>query len=118
MFVQTMHMLKHKLAIVIGAASLMACSTSFTPATPTQTDADRVAAKYPGSTLADLQEGKRLFEANCDNCHKLKNPAKHTETHWKKTVPRMAGKANKHGEAIDAKTQELITRYLVAMAKQ
>jgi cytochrome c5 len=111
-------MLKIKLAALVGATALVACSASFVPATPTQADADRLTAKYPGATLADLQEGKRLFEANCDNCHKLKNPAKHTEAHWKKTVPRMAGKANKHGEAIDAKTQELITRYLVAMAKQ
>jgi cytochrome c5 len=107
-----------RIAALVAATALVACSASFTPATPTQADADRMASKYPGSTLADLAEGKRLFEANCDNCHKLKNPAKHTEAHWKKTVPRMAGKANKHGESIDAKTQELITRYLVAMAKQ
>jgi len=113
-----MSMLKVQLAALMASVVLVACSASFTPATPTQADADRIASKYPGATLADLQEGKRLFEANCDNCHKLKNPAKKTESHWKKTVPRMAGKANKHGEAIDAKTQDLITRYLVAMARQ
>jgi cytochrome c2 len=90
---------------------------SFKLATPAQSDVDRVAGKYPGYTLADLNQGEALFQTTCNRCHKLKNPTSRNEKKWNSIVPKMIGKLNKkQGKVvIDDKQQELILRYLVTM---
>ena len=47
--------------IIIFVTLLFACSSAVKLATPQQSDVDRVAAKYPGYSLASLNEGKFLF---------------------------------------------------------
>ncbi len=93
-----------------------ACSVKLIP--PSQGDVDRVSAKYPGYTLAALNDGKALFEQTCSRCHRLKNPASGNEDKWKEIVPKMIGKLNKKEgkEVIDSKQQESILQYLVTMS--
>ena len=87
--------------------------------TPIQADADRAVPKYPGYTLADLNEGKSLYESTCNRCHGLKNPRSRDEEKWKKIVPKMIARLTKKEgkEVIDAKQQESILRYLVTMSE-
>lgn len=98
------------LAIVLFAA----CTSGKRVASVSLTEADagRAAAKFPGATLASLNEGKQHYEENCGKCHGLKRPGDFTEAEWRKEVPPMAGKAN-----IDKKREELILQYVVTMAK-
>lgn len=83
---------------------------------PTQADADRVASKYSGYTLAELRTGKADYEKYCITCHGLKKPEKFTELQWNVIVPEMVKKANKREKVVDEETQESILRYLVTMS--
>ncbi len=76
----------------------------------TDSDALRASAKFPGATMASLQNGKMLYEEKCSTCHGLKNPAAYNEEEWRKHVRRMAPKAK-----IDKPTEELILQYVVTM---
>lgn len=115
-------MKKKSLLAAVGVAILVACGTaknSGSPkveAMPTQGDVDRVQSKFPGYTLDELYQGKQLFEANCNLCHKLKKPASEPESEWREIVPRMVKKVNnKEGHHIDEAGQEKILRYVITM---
>lgn len=86
--------------------------------TTTEADAKRGAEKYPGYTLAMLNEDKKIYEEKCSNCHGLKNPKKKAAEKWPGTVKRMAAKAEKNSKKRMTETdQEAITRYLVVMSQ-
>jgi cytochrome c5 len=97
-----------KLAVLFILAALVACSKMLTP---TQSDADRAAAKFPGLTLAELNEGKTLYADNCAKCHSLKKPKSRNEEGWRKIVPPMAKKAK-----ITADHEDKILKYVVTMS--
>ena len=109
------------LLAALGIAILVACGTAKNSSPkvetlPTQGDVDRVQTKFPGYTLTDLNEGKQLFEANCNLCHGLKKPASRTEEEWKTIVPRMVKKVNnKEGHSVSADGEEKILRYVITM---
>lgn len=84
---------------------------------PTQADAERMRSKFPEYTLADINEGKKLYEANCGNCHGLKDPTKKTADKWEHEVPKMAAKINKKEVKLTDAQQELILKYLVTFSK-
>lgn len=92
---------------------LVACSAKLL--NPTQADADRMQSQYPGYSLAELSEGKMLYEQHCGNCHKLHNPKSHNEAQWQEIVPEMAKKVNKNGPVLDATGEEKILRYVITM---
>jgi len=94
--------------IVITALFFAACGTTLKLAVPAESDATRAAAKFPGTTLADLNKGKAAYDANCGKCHGLKDPVRYSEEKWKKVNPRMAKKAG-----VDAATEELILKYVL-----
>lgn len=102
------------LALLVTLFLLVGCAT-YKAVAPTQMDVERVSVKYPNLTLAELNQGKQLFETHCGNCHGLKNPASRSEEKWQKIVPRMAEKVNKKGEVLDARGQELILQFVVTM---
>jgi cytochrome c5 len=113
----------NKKSLLAGAciAILVACgtaknSTAKVEALPSQGDVDRVQTKFPGYTLDELYQGKKLFEANCNLCHKLKKPTSEPEDEWRTIVPRMVKKVNgKEGHSIDATGEEKILRYVITM---
>jgi hypothetical protein len=92
-------------------AILLFSACSVTLLSPVQSDVDRGAAKFPGLSLADLQQGKSLYEANCGKCHGLKKPESRDEAAWREIMPPMAKKAK-----INDKEQQLILQYVVTMS--
>jgi mono/diheme cytochrome c family protein len=108
-----------KKAFTASMALLLAgcLSTKVSTTSPNQTDIDRVSDKYPGYTLAALNQGKNLYEQHCGNCHALKNPLSQPEKKWVAVVPVMVKKANeKFGPKISTQNQEEILRYVVTMS--
>jgi mono/diheme cytochrome c family protein len=101
-----------KTILFISLIALGAC-VSQKKLTPTQADADLAATKFPGMTMADLQEGQRLYTATCQKCHGLKNPKKFSETRLNEIVPIMAKKAK-----IDKATETKIHNYLVTLSQR
>lgn len=115
-FVETNETVMKKYTLII-AVILMAACKSTKLLTPSQTDVDRVSSKYPGYTLEELNQGKAIFTQYCGQCHKLKKPESRTEEQWKTIVPRMVAKVNKkEKDAIDAKEQETLLKYLITMS--
>ena len=100
-----------KLFVLCAVLFLAACSAAIKLSAPSQTDADRASKTFPGLTLADLNSGKTAYEENCAKCHRLKNPVNFSEEKWRKVLPPMAKKAK-----IDAKTEDLILKYVVTMS--
>ncbi len=102
--------------IAIAVVLLSACSAKLMDLT--QTDAERGSAKFKGATLESLNQGKSVFQENCNECHGLKKPSSRTEERWNKIVPAMVKKLNlKMGkEVIDSKKQDLLLQYLVTMS--
>lgn len=104
-----------KLPILLAVLILSACSAKLL--TPTQADAEKAEPKYPGTTLAQLTEGKQLYENHCGNCHGYKNITKGSDEKWKQVVPRMVTKVNKDAgtPVLDETKQNLILKYVLAM---
>jgi cytochrome c5 len=97
--------------LTVSVLLLAACAAKKTAVVISDADANRAAAKYPGATLASLQQGKTLYEDNCGKCHGLKSPTAYNEEQWGKHVKRMAPKAK-----IDKPTEDLILQYVVTMS--
>lgn len=114
--------MNNRLIIPIVILILAGCASSkkTTNLAPSQTDVDKVASKYPGYTLANLIEGKKLYEDNCASCHGLKKPSSRNEEQWKNIVPIMIKKVNKKagGDVLDESKQQLILKYLVTMGSK
>jgi len=103
--------MKKSILFLAAITFLAACASKKAVVSLSESDASRAAAKYPGASLATLQNGKMLYEEKCSNCHGLKNPTAYNEEQWGKHVKRMAPKAK-----IDKPTEELILQYVVTMS--
>ena len=97
--------------IIFLYSLLLVWACSATVLTPAQSDVDRGASKFPGMTLADLNEGKTIYEANCGKCHGLMKPSALNEDGWRNIVPPMAQKAK-----LDSKAEQLVLQYVVTMS--
>ncbi len=104
-----------KIGIISAMVILCSCSAKFI--TPTQVDVDRVSSTYPGYTLTDLNQGKSIYEQNCNKCHGLKKLSSQSEKDWNVVVPEMVAKANKKAGStiIDAKAQDQLLKYILTM---
>lgn len=99
-----------KKIITLLLISVFAGCAAYKPITPLQGDAVRASQKFPGTTLADLQEGRSIFESSCSKCHSLKKPFKKSEEIVRSAMPRMAKRAK-----LDSKQEDLVLKYLVTM---
>jgi cytochrome c5 len=99
----------NKAIVIISAILLVACA-SYKPIVPAQSDADRAAKNNPGVTLADLEQGRAIFEKSCHKCHSLKRPFAHTPEEIETVIPKMAKRAK-----LNSQQQELVLNYLVTM---
>ena len=107
-----------KLITIFSMSLLAGCVATKVVMAPQQSDVDRMATKYPGYTLTQLNEGKTNYELYCQACHDLKKPSNWKEQEWVEIVPDMVKKSNrKKKTSINDKTQDLILKYLVTMGK-
>ncbi len=107
--------MKGIISLFVLAVFVTAC-TATKALGPSQADVDRMQSKFNGYTLADLTQGKALYEGNCGTCHALFDPNSRGEEQWKGVVPPMVQKVNKKQKALDASQEELILKYLITMS--
>lgn len=99
----------------------LSCNTtkSTTTATSTEDNAEELFAdsKFPGFTKEKFEEGKSLFENNCNLCHGLEESYGKSEEVLAKYVPGMSRKVNdkKGKEVISEEGKKLIFEYLVTI---
>jgi hypothetical protein len=81
---------------------------------PEATDADsaRVSAQWPGTTTAQLNQGRSLLLSRCGSCHQPPSPAEKVAASWPGEVQEMAVRAK-----LSVDDAALVERYLVAFAK-
>ncbi len=94
--------------VLIATVLFAACSAKVSM--PSQVDLERAEKKFPGISLAELNEGKIKFEQNCGSCHSLNESYRESEKGLRRIMPEMAQKAN-----IDTKTEDQILKYLITM---
>lgn len=98
-----------KVLVTVSAILLVACVT-YKPIAPSQSDADRAALNNPEITLADLNQGKAIFEKKCHKCHSLKKPFHKSVDEIEAALPKMAKRAK-----LDSLQENLVLNYLLTM---
>lgn len=93
----TFRIMKLTSYIIIGlSATLFACTakkatTASKAAAPAASDiVAEIDSKY---TDIQKEEGKTIWQANCQKCHKLYEPESHTIAKWENILQRMSKKA-------------------------
>jgi mono/diheme cytochrome c family protein len=98
-------------AAALVAAALIAggCAAALRQATPE--DAVRLAPRWPGTTLEDLQRGRSLYVQRCSGCHNVYLPRAFPPEKWPGLVDEMAVKAR-----LGPGDRDDVVRFLVAVA--
>jgi hypothetical protein len=87
----------------------MGCATTGGVPVPDSMTVSRAEAQWPGTTLADLRQGRSEYVQNCAACHDLHDASDLSPTQWEKVMVRMQKKAK-----IDDVTKDSILHYLLA----
>jgi mono/diheme cytochrome c family protein len=101
-----------RLATLFLAACLLvslACAASLRH--PLPQDAVALAPQWPGTTLEDLDRGRRLYVRRCSGCHTLILPEAHPPGEWPGLVDDMTAKAR-----LRPAERDDVVRFLVAVA--
>jgi cytochrome c5 len=98
------------LLTLAAAVSLAACGGHWIPEA-TEADATRGAARWPGTTVADLNHGRTLLLSHCGNCHLPPSPSAHTSDEWPGEVAHMRERSG-----LSVPDAALVERYLAVFA--
>jgi hypothetical protein len=98
-----------KTSLIISVIFLIACGSPKLLSLNNK-DVEKADKKFPGITLAELNEGKLIFETNCGRCHPLEKSLNKSEESLRKVVPSMARKSK-----IDVKSEDLVLKYLITV---
>ena len=98
---------------IIAAAAALACGGTLPPAST----ADVKAANdhWPGTTMEQLQAGRRSYLNQCGKCHSHKSETAVPRDAWEATVSRMR---SKNGAKLSDEDVANISRYLYAIASR
>ncbi len=99
-----------RLAVVLLAGGLAAaCAAALRHSTPA--DVTLVSPKWPGTTVEDLERGRRLYVRRCSGCHTLVLPSAHGPDEWPVLVDAMAERAR-----LKPAEREDVVRFLTAVS--
>jgi cytochrome c5 len=88
----------------------IACATALpVPTEETAAQADR---DWPGTTLTDLQSGRRCYIETCAACHNLHLPSEYSPEKWTVIMEKMQVKAR-----ISDNKEDLILHYLMVTSQ-
>jgi len=104
------------LMLSFTAVSLVNCSSSKSASSSTaateQPAAERIEEIKKSYTADQLDEGKVLTVANCQKCHKMKEPSTRSFDKLERVLPSMIKKAN-----LTEQQGALVRAYMLANAK-
>jgi len=101
-------------AFTLGAvASAVACGGSLPP--PSTADVKAASTRWPGTSIEQLQSGRRVYFAQCGKCHSLKSESAVPKEVWEETVNRMR---TKNGAKLSDEDVANISRYLYGIASR
>ena len=99
------------LALLLPAAfGLIACARAVLPSAG-PADVQRAAARWPGTSEAELSRGRQLYQGRCTSCHLPVMPHVVAADDWPMHVGEMKERAH-----LSDHEAELVTRYLVTMS--
>jgi mono/diheme cytochrome c family protein len=101
-------------ASLLALGLAVACVSELAPL-PSAADATRVQARFAGSSVASLSEGRSLYLARCGSCHALRDPNSLPADAWAGEVRDM--RVSK-GVRLSADDAQQITAYLVAVSSR
>jgi len=93
----------------MGLLVAAACAASLRH--PLPEDLVLLAPSWPGTTLEDLERGRRLYVRRCSGCHTLILPGARTPAEWPGLVDDMTAKAR-----LRPAERDDVVRFLVAVA--
>jgi len=97
-------------AVVLAAAGAwLGCMPSSTPP-PEHADVERVRSRFPDTTLAELETGRRLYLSRCTSCHAPVAPSSVPAERWPLEVREMSERARL------GQDERSVVKYLVAQA--
>lgn len=103
-------MVRGALAAVLGLA-LIGCGRPWLPvATPA--DATRAQARWPDTSVDELNRGRTLVLRRCSGCHQPPSPNQRTAAAWPAEVAAMAERAG-----LKADEHPALTHYLQAFGR-
>ena len=79
---------------------------------PTPADALLAETRWPGTTVADLEQGQRKYAEHCTGCHELYRPEAFPAAKWEGFVAEMTDKAK-----LQPNDVRDIVRYLTVTAQ-
>ncbi len=108
-----LHALPRITLALVTASVAVACGGTLPP--PSTTDVKAANAHWPGTSMEELQQGRRAYLNQCGKCHSLKSETAVPKDAWESTVNRMR---NKNGAKLTDEEVANIARYLYAMASR
>ena len=97
----------------VAAVTVLACGGTLPP--PSTADVKTANTHWPGTSMEQLQSGRRAYLNQCGKCHALKSETAVPRDVWEATVDRMR---SKNGAKITDEEIANIARYLYAMASR
>jgi cytochrome c5 len=104
---------RFKFVLLLAASALAACASALPPL-PSAADATRVQARFTGSSVESLREGRTLYVGRCGSCHALRDPSSLPPDAWAGEVRDMRAK----GVRLNSEDEQRITAYLVAVSSR
>lgn len=92
--------------LILVLLALAACGAALVH--PGPADATLAAARWPGTTVAELEHGRALYVSRCSRCHALHVPEQYAAVRWPDLITRMAPRAK-----LSLDERAAITRFLV-----
>ena len=86
-------------------AGAIGCAAGLPPVTELQ--AERASERWPGTSVAQLEQGRALYQGRCGNCHQLFSPGHFPEQRWRVEIAEMRERAH-----LSAEQENLIFQYL------
>jgi cytochrome c len=98
-------------SLMLASLLLIQCTPKKTTTT-VMTPAQKVADVKKNYTEAQMEEGKTLWQGNCNKCHKLFDPGSRTVDKWEAVLPSMTKRAK-----LNDQQAGMVRAYLLSHAK-
>lgn len=106
-------MLHRSLVLTIALAASIGVACASAVIRPDARDAEWASAKWPGTTVGDLDRGRETFVSRCSGCHNLPQPNVKTPDQWSSVLDEMAARSK-----LTADEKDLVLRYLSAASQR